>query len=270
MIVSPLKLGRTLLHRPAAPSRLIKAVARHGVYVEFAKIARAVFPEEAGTILQVEPAHGEDREVAMLGAFCRLVDQRLFPIYECEEFEQVVHQVPFVRRGWLNDDYHEANRSPGEMLLWALSEDPWGDPGIRLPVLDACRGYVPDEVLARIPEGGVPRQQLHENLDRTRYEGTAVFCDWLWLDTGNIFLDTSDEMSVYDADWSPECVEALRVAAEEWVALEREMSDVIEWLEKDPARHFLQLLEAALTPRGQMRLPLYPEQEDEVEQQLAV
>ncbi len=270
MIVSPLKLGRTLLHRPAAPSRLIKAVARHGVYVEFAKIARAVFPEEAGALLQVEPAPGEDREVAMVGAFCRLVDQRLFPIYECEEFEQVVHQVPFVRRGWLNDDYHEANRSPGEMLLWALSEDPWGDPGIRLPVLDACREWVPDEVLARIPEGGVPRQQLHENLDRTRYEGAAVFCDWLWLDTGNIFLDTSDEMSVYDADWSPECVEALRVAAEEWVALEREMSDVIEWLEKDPARHFLQLLEAALTPRGQMRLPLYPEQEDEVEQQLAV
>ncbi len=257
-MISPTRLARALRHRPVAPSRLISVVRNHDAYVEFTRIARELFePEDTQEIMTADPARWGGREHAQVARFCEKISERWFEIYECEEYAQVLCGVPYVKRGWMSDDYHEYNRDPGEMMLWALAEDPWGDPSIRVALLESCQVWLPRELLERIPVGGVPREQLHANLDGTAHEGAALYCDWLWADTGNRFLDISDEVGDYDTEWSREWLDAAKAEWDRMQEIDEKMVGVAEWLEVDPAPRFGALLEAALTPRDQLTLPLF-------------
>ncbi len=246
MIVAPSALGRALRRTPVAPTSVAALLGSHEAYLAFRRIVRDIFPEaEAGILATRQP--GGTRENARVWTFLHKVEAEYFPVYDADEYEQVVYGIPFVRDGWTYDRFHELDRRPGELLLFALCAQPV-EPGYdsRVPLLDAVKRSVPRELLLAIPDGGLEPAELHERLDGTPYAAAAEFADWLWADTGTVFLDLDDEVEVSDAEWSRETVLEL---ADQWrraEALLNRIGAVATWLEADPPARFAELLEAAL------------------------
>jgi len=239
-------LGRKLRRAPVSPASVAALLGSHEAYLAFRRILREIFPEEESEILAAHQAGGS-RENARVWEFLHLVEARYFPIYEVDEYEQVVCGIPFVRNSWGYDRFHELDLRTGELLLFALCAQPF-DPGhdTRLSVLDAAEAHVPRHVLSEIPEQGFDPAGLHERLDGTPYVAAAEFADWLWEATDTAFLDLDDEVEVVDADWTREIVLNL---AEQWRRasgiLDR-IAELASWLEANPPVHFSQLLDAAL------------------------
>jgi hypothetical protein len=205
-----------------------------------------IFPDAAAEILAAEQP-GATREQARVWAFLHWVEAELFPVYELEDYDQVAWAIPFIRDGWSYDRLHELDLPPGRLLLLALCAQPVPT-GMdsRLPLLDGAERYVPRSLLLEVPDGGLEPPALHERLDGTAYAGAAAFADWLWGETGTVFLDLDDEVEVSDADWTREIVDEL---ARQWriatVLLDR-VDALAAWLEADPPVRFARLLDAAL------------------------
>lgn len=180
-----------------------------------------------------------------MAAFLDRVQAELFPVYEWEEYAQVVAGIPFVRNGWGYDRFHDLDLRPGELLLSALCASAYDDT-LRLPLLDAAEAHVPGALLARIPVGGLTPAVLHDRLDGTPYVALAEFADWQWGQTGTVFLDLDDEVEVYDAEWTGENVDEL---VAQWRRAEGILDRVVgltRWLEAAPPARFAALLDAAL------------------------
>ena len=184
----------------------------------------------------------ESRETTRVEAFLGRIEADLFPVYACEEYDQVVWGIPYVRLGWSFEAFHDLERRLGELLLLVLCQAPVD---MRAPLLDWAETHIGRDLLARIPDEGFSLDELHAQFDGTSCAGVAEFADWLWSETGTAFLDLSDDVEVTDAEWSRETVLDL---AEQWQRA-RDILDRIDaqasWLEADPTMHFAQLLEAA-------------------------
>ena len=143
----------------------------------------------------------------------------------------------------------ERQREAGHQLLFALcrccdgTKHPYDD-GVRIPALEACAQHTRKSVLARIPEGGYTRAELHRLLDGTEYEAAAGAADWFHNDTGNGFLDTSEEMNQYAYDrWAPETVAELTRLWQRADLLYDQVEDLRTWLEQDTNQNFGALLD---------------------------
>ena len=248
-LVCPTALAEHLRRAHALPTSLAALLAGSHGFAEFRRIVREVFPDEADVqdILSARGARAVDREPERVWAFMRKVEARFFPTYELEEYEQVACGIPFVRNAWSFDRFHELDLQPGQLMLFALCEQPYADSlGSRVSLLDGVRAHLPAELVAEIPVQGVAPQDLHDRLDGTPLAAAAEFCDWLWGQTGSAFLDIDDEVQICDDEWSREAVLKL---AEQWrsaEALLNRVSALGDWLEEDPARNFARLLNAAL------------------------
>lgn len=246
MVPSLRALARALRRTPVAPTSAAALLGNHHAYAAFRQAVREVFPEAEAEILGVAE-RGASREGARVWAFLHRVEAEHFPCYEVDEYAQVACGIPFVRNGWAYDRFHELELRPGELLLFALCAQPY-EPGYdtRVALLDTATGHVPRELLAEIPPGGVAPAELHERLDGTPYAAAADYADWLWGETGTVFLDLDEEVEVCDADWTRENVLEL---AEQWrratIILDR-IGELATWLEADPPGHFARLLDAAL------------------------
>lgn len=249
MILRLRAIGRALQRTPPRVMSVAALLKGHESYSEFRRIVRELFPIEEEEILGAH-AEGVGREMARVSAFSRSIEARHFPIYELEEYEQVLFGIPFVREAWSYDRFHELDVRPGELLLFVLCAHPYDD-GIRLPALDAADEFVPHDLLLLIPAGGFSPADLHERLDDTPYAAAADFANWLWGETGTVFLDLDDEV-VMDVEWSRENLLEL---TEQWRRAEtilRSITDLAAWLETNPPAHFVELLDAALGRDAQL------------------
>jgi hypothetical protein len=70
----------------------------HAAKGEFRRIVEAVFPDAATEILAARRS-GERREHTRVAVFLERVGAELFPVYEVEEYDQVVVGIAFVRNG---------------------------------------------------------------------------------------------------------------------------------------------------------------------------
>lgn len=231
---------------PVAPASVAALLGNHEAYLAFRRIVQEVFPDAASEILAAEE-HGGSRENARVWAFLHRVEAEHFPIYEVDEYEQVIGGIPFVRNAWSYDRLHELDMPAGELLLFTLCAQPFLEEyGSRVPLLDAAEAHVPKDLLLQIPEHGLSPEELHERLDGTPYAAAAEFADWLWAATDTAFLDLDEEVDVSDADWTRENVLEL---AEQWRRangiLDR-ITELARWLEADRPAHFAALLDAAL------------------------
>jgi len=243
VISSPLALGRALRRTPVAPRSVAALLEGQEGYRAFRAIVRELFPEaEAEILAAAEP--GDSREAARVYAFINRVEATWFPVYECEEYDQVAFGIPFARNAWDYERFHELDLPPGEMLLFALCAQPY-EADTRVPLLDAAEAHVPRDVLSEIPPGGFTPAELRHRLDGTPYAAAADYADWLWGETETVFLDVDEEMAA-DVEWTRENVLEL---AEQWRRA-RDILDRIgqltEWIEADPSAHFARLLDAAL------------------------
>ena len=239
-------LGEALRRAPVAPLSVVDLFERQGGYLAFRAIVREVLPEAEAEILAATE-QGGDRESARVWAFLQRIEAAYFPVYDADEYDHVVCGIPFVRNAWSYERFHDlTNLSVGEMLLFALCAQPYeGGHDSRVSLLDAVQAHVPRTLLADVPTGGLTPAELHERLDGTPYAAAADYAEWLWGDTGSVFLDVDDEV-VVDVDWTRENVLEL---AQEWEAatgvLDRS-TELAGWLEADPAPRFEKLLDAAL------------------------
>jgi hypothetical protein len=155
---------------------------RHEAFLAFRTIVRDVFPH-AGAEIMAARENGASRETARCWAFLHKVEAELFPVFEVEEYEQLIYAIPFVPNGWSYDRLHDLDLPLGELLLFAFCAQPYADGGdTRVALLDAAEAHVPCELLLEIPSGGFTPAELHQRLDGTPYAAAADFADWLWAD----------------------------------------------------------------------------------------
>lgn len=239
-------LGRALRRRPVSPTSVAALLRGREGYLAFRRIVRDLFPAEEAAILGAGQP-GAVRENARVWAFMHLVEERFFPVYDLDEYDQVAAGIPFVREGWSYERFHDLDLPPGQLLLLCLCAHPYGpDFANRVPLLEACEAHLPRSLMADIPPEGLSPDQLRERLEETAFFGAADFADWVWGETGTAFLDLDDEAEVWDADWTQENVKEL---AAQWVrasALLEGVTELARWLEADPPAHFAALLNAAL------------------------
>ena len=249
-------IGQTL--NSLGPRSLSILIARFGQiedYDEFIILVREFLPEREEEILhELTPA-------SQVAAFASYFEDRYFPIDEnlklgeAESYYELTRGIPVIARGLSYEDYHyiASEYRTGVQLMTYLIEDPYEEEGARIALAEACEEYVPVDLLRQVPEGGLSADEAHRLVDNTPYKALALWGDMLCFNTGNFFLDTDYEMLWSGGnlpEWDRETVENLTEQWQQADCIDQEVSDLMNWLEEDPATRFGELLNFILERRG--------------------
>ena len=119
------------------------------------------------------------------------------------------------------------------------------DDGIRVAWLESAAERISQETLERIPQGGIPLDDLTDALRETGFEGAAQAASWVFAETGNFFLDHTYEDGSYDGFADPWEDDIIQEGTEEWrkaVALMDSVGKLTDWLEEDIPGRFAEML----------------------------
>ena len=198
--------------------------------------------------------------------FGQLFGERHFPLY-APFFEFFMDEgdeppwtwlrkgIPFELMGFGYDGLHEMwdgyREGLSAMALLVKPADAYyeGPDGIRVAWLESAAERIPQETLERIPQGGIPLDDLTEALKGTRFEGAAQACSWVLAETGNFFLDHTYEDGNYDGFSDPWDDDIIQEGTEEWrkaVALMDAVTRLADWLEEDLPGRFAEMLDVVL------------------------
>ena len=266
-------LAGILLRRPPSLQELVVRLGYAEDYAWFAELVRRLFPNEAETVLSVSDAGGRLERLA------RLFEERHFPLYapfieffadegEDPPFTWLRRGIPFHLMGIGYDGLHEMwdGYREGLSALALLAEAPgyyWDEPdGLRTAWLEAAAERIPQEILERIPQGGIPLEALTEAVRETDYQGAAQAVAWVRAETGNFFLDHCYEDGDYEGFSDPWEEEVIAEGTEEWrkaSVLTDSVVKLADCLEEDLPGRFAEMLDFILP-----RIPEHdnPEQED--------
>ena len=193
-------LANLLLRRPPSLRELVTLVGYADDYAWFAGLARRLFPQEAKAALSAPDVR------TRVERFVQLFQERHFPLY-APFFEFFMDEgdeppwtwlrkgIPFELMGFGYDGLHEMwdGYREGLSALALLAKPPdsiyEGPDGLRVAWLESAAERIPQETLLRIPQGGVPLDDLTEALKGTWFEGAALAASWVFAETGNFFLD---------------------------------------------------------------------------------
>jgi len=256
-----LELGRLLLSLAAPPSitDLIAQLDEAEEYEQFIQIVRRFVPEAADNIF----ARSSPEE--KIGAFAQTFSDRYFQLDErfiegdVEGYRDLVRAIPVIVLGMSFEDYHELahdGRRGIQLLVYLLGNPyepteqchtamPLGvEAGARLALYDALRLFMSQDILDRVPEGGLSNDDAQRIFANSRFKPIALFSEMIGCCTGNLFLDTDDEMLCQGnyPEWDAETVEELR---QQWLEAEKIQAEVYSfctWLEEDPQKHFSEVL----------------------------
>ena len=196
-----------------------------------------------------------------------LFGERHFPLYAPfiefwteEEGEQppwswLRQGIPFDLMGFGYDGLHEMwdgyreGLSAMALLVKPPDSSYMADDGIRVAWLESAAERIPQETLERIPQGGIPLDDLADALKGTRFEGAAQACSWVFAETGNFFLDHTYEDGNYDGFSDPWEDDIIKEGTEEWRKASTLMDSVgklTDWLEEDIPGRFAEMLDFVL------------------------
>ena len=129
--------------------------------------------------------------------------------------------------------------------------------------LESAAARIPQQTLLRIPQGGIPLDDLTEALKGTAFEGAAQAASWVFADTGNFFLDACYEDGSYEGFSDPWEDEVIEAGTEEWrkaSALIDSVTQLADWLEENLPGRFAEMLDFVLG-----RLPNQKQEENDDE-----
>ena len=230
----------------------------------FAGLVRRLFPQEAEAVLAA-PYIGQRVE-----GFARLCEERHFPLYSpfleyslTEEdeppFTVLRRGIPYELHGIGYEGLHEMwdGYREGLSALVLLAKPPESfyteSDEIRVAWLESAAAHIPQHTLLRIPEGGIPQDDLAEAVKGTRFEGASQAASWVWAETGNLFLDCNYDDGMYDGFADPWDDEVIAEGTEEWRKARAIMDAVYklaDWLEDDLPAHFAEMLDFILERLG--------------------
>ena len=253
-------LAELLLRRPPSLRELVTLIGYADDYAWFAGLVRRLFPLEAEAALS---AHDVRTRVER---FANLFGERHFPLYapviefwtEAEDeppWSWLRRGIPFDLMGFGYDGLHEMwngyRDGLSAMALLVKPPDVYydGPDGLRVAWLESAAERIPQETLLRIPEGGIPLDDLTDALKGTRFEGVAQACSWVLAETGNFFLDHTYDDGMYDGFADPWEDDIIAEGTEEWrraSALMDSVTRLADWLEEDLPGRFAEMLDFVL------------------------
>ena len=199
--------------------------------------------------------------------FARLFGERYFPLYApfiefwVDEEEEdppwtwLRRGIPFDLMGFGYDGVHEMwnGYRDGLSALVLLVKPPdsfYEEPdGLRVAWLESAAQRIPQGTLLRIPQGGIPLEDLTGALKETRFEGAAQAASWVFAETGNFFLDACYDDGMYDGFADPWEDDVIEAGTEEWrkaSALMDSVTQLANWLEEDLPGRFAEMLDYTL------------------------
>ena len=254
-------LAEKLLRRPPSLRELMILIGYADDYAWFAGLVRRLFHHEAEATLSAPDLR------ARVERFANLFGERHFPLYtpfiefwldeEGEEppWSWLRRGIPFDLMGFGYDGLQEMWNGYREGLsAMALLVEPSdvyydGPDGLRTAWLESAAERIPQETLLRVPQGGIPLEDLTEALKGTKFEGAAQACSWVLAETGNWFLDHNFEDGSYDGFCDPWDDDIIAEGAKEWRKANALMDSVCrlaDWLEKDLPGRFAEMLDFVL------------------------
>ena len=253
-------LAELLLRRPPSLRELVTLVGYADDYAWFAGLVRRLFPQEADAALAAPDIR------TRVERFGQLFGERHFPLY-APFFEFFMDDgdeppwswlrkgIPFELVGFGYDGLHEMwdGYREGLSALVLLVKPPdsfYEEPdGLRVAWLESAAERIPQETLLRIPQGGIPLDDLAEALKGTWFEGAALAASWVFAETGNFFLDACYEDGNYNGFSDPWEDDIIAEGTEEWrkaSALMDSVTRLTDWLEEDLPRRFAEMLDVVL------------------------
>ena len=265
-------LAKKLLRRPPSLRELVTIVGYADDYAWFAGLVRRLFPNEAEAALSAPDVR------TRVERFANLFGERHFPLYapffefyldEGDEppWSWLRRGIPFDLMGFGYDGLHEMWNGYREgisaLVLLVKPPDSFyeGPDGIRVAWLESAAERIPQQTLLRVPQGGIPLEDLTGTLKETGFEGAAQAAAWVFAETGNFFLDHCYDDGNYDGFADPWEDEIIEEGTEEWrkaSALMDSVCKLADWLEDDLPGRFAEMLDFVL--------PLLPEQQQEQEE----
>ena len=265
-------LAELLLRRPPSLRELVTLVGYADDYAWFEVLVRRLFPREAEAALAAPDVRQRVQR------FLQLFGERHFPLFapglefhtefgDEPPWTWLRRGIPFDLVGFGYDALHQMwdgyRDGISAMALLVRPPDVYyeGPDGLRVAWLESAAARIPQETLLRIPEGGIPLDDLTGALRGTRFEGAAQACSWVLAETGNFFLDHNYDDESYDGFADPWEDEIIREGTDEWRrarSLMESVSRLTVWLEDDLPGRFADLLDFVLE-----RLPEQEQQEKE-------
>ena len=254
-------LSTLLLRRPPSLRELVTLIGYADDYAWFAGLVRRLFPNEAEAALSAPDVR------TRVERFARLFAERHFPLYapfiefwtdadgEEPPWSWLRRGIPFDLMGFGYDGLHEMwdgyREGLSSLVLLAKPGDSIydGPDGLRVAWLESAAERIPQETLERIPQGGIPLEDLNEAVKETRFEGAAQACSWVLAETGNFFLDACYEDGSYDGFSDPWDDDVIEAGTEEWRSASALMDAVCklgDWLEEDLPGRFAEMLDFVL------------------------
>ena len=221
-------LAELLLRRPPSLRELVTLVGYADDYAWFAGLVRRLFPQEAEAALSAPDVR------TRVERFANLFGERHFPLYApFIEFwtEEEGEEPPWswLRTGHpLRPDGLRLRRPPRDVERLPRGPLGHGPPGqapdvyydgpdgLRVAWLESAAERIPQETLLRVPQGGIPLEDLTGALKGTRFEGAAQACSWVLAETGNFFLDHCYDDGSYDGFADPWEDDIIAEGTEEW------------------------------------------------------
>ena len=253
-------LAKLLLRRPPSLRELVTLVGYADDYAWFAGLVRRLFPEEAEAALSAPDIR------TRVERFGQLFGERHFPLY-APFFEFFTDEgdeppwtwlrkgIPFELMGFGYDGLHEMwdgyREGLSAMALLVKPADPFYEEpdGLRVAWLESAAERIPQETLLRIPQGGIPLDDLTEALKGTGFEGAAQAASWVFAETGNFFLDHCYEDGNYEGFADPWEDDIIAEGTEEWRKASALMDSVCklgDWLEEGLPGRFAEMLDFTL------------------------
>ena len=253
-------LAETLLRRPPSLRELVTVIGYADDYAWFTGLVRRLFPNEAEATLSAPDVR------TRVERFANLFAERHFPLYmpvidlwtEADDeppWSWLRRGIPFDLMGFGYDGFHEMWNGYGDglsaLLLLVKPPDFYneGPDGIRVAWLESAADRIPQQTLERIPQGGIPIEELTEAVRDTRFEGAAKAATWVFAETGNFFLDHSFEDGSFDGFADPWEDEIIADGTKEWrkaSALMDSVCRLTDWLEEDLPGRFAEMLDFVL------------------------
>jgi hypothetical protein len=221
-------------------------------YEDFIKIIGEFLPDYREAILH------ESTPASQIAVFANRFSDRYFPLDDyflsgdVEGYEELVRGVPVICQGMGFDEYHNIPEyyHLGNILMTYLVVYPWevGEEaaGARAALADAlAREGVPEDILKLVPKDGFKIELLEDLLKDTKYGGVSHWANYISQNTGNPFLDIDYETygSCEFPEWDRAEIEGLTTLWQQSERMQHQVTEMAEWLEKDPLKNFKELVD---------------------------